>query len=158
MIETRAELSHVLELEEQRPSMEEYCRIRWFLGQPMGSRCSSGSLGVVRMLLGRNTGKVLFFTAWRATVPALVVLSSLLVAQNVPPEFPSASTWQCSISALSTHCQARRFDSAGSAWTSPVRASAILLPRGRQNWKLIPQLLPAIQIKGFHFNRPPPIN
>lgn len=110
------------------------------------------------MPLSRNIGKGVLGTVWIATIPALVVLSSLLVAQNVPPEFPLASARQCSIGAVSTHCQTRRFDSDGSQWTAPVRASVNLPPTGRQESKVILQLLAAIQTKGFHFNRPPPAN
>lgn len=105
----------------------------------------------------RNLGKGTPGTVWIAAIPALFVLSSLLIAQNVPPEFPSASARQCSISAVSTHCHTRRFESDGSQWTAPVRTSVILPSTERQNWTLIPQLLPAIQTKGLHFNRPPPI-
>jgi hypothetical protein len=124
----------------------------------MGSTGSSGILGIGRMPLSRNTGKGMFGTLWIATVPAYVVLSSLLVAQNVPLEFPSASVGQCSISAGSTIGQTQRFDSDGLQWTAPVGAFVILPPTGRVNWNFTQQLLRAIQTKGFHFNRPPPTN
>jgi hypothetical protein len=148
-----------LELQEQAAVMAEYCWKRWFFGQPIGSRCSSGTLGVVRMPLGRNTGRVLFGTAWLPTVPAVVVLSSLLVAQNVPLKFPpAASVRQCSNSAASAQCQTQRFDSDGLRWIAPAAAFVALLSAGMVNWNSVQQLLPTIQTKGLHFNRPPPTN
>jgi hypothetical protein len=107
------------------------------------------------MPLSRNT---LFGVVWIATVPAVVILSSLLVAQNVPLEFRSASVDQCSISAGSTHGQTQRFDSDGLQWTKPVGAFVILQSAGEVNRNLTQQPLLAIQTKGFHFNRPPPTN
>jgi hypothetical protein len=102
--------------------------------------------------------KILFGAVWIATVPAVVILSSLLVAQNVPLEFRSASVGQCSISAGSTHGQTQRFDSDGLQWTTPIGAFLILQSAGEVNWSFPQQLLPAVQTKGFHFNRPPPAN
>jgi hypothetical protein len=102
--------------------------------------------------------KMLFGAVWIATVPAVVMLSSLLVAQNVPLEFPSAAVGQCSISAGLTHAQTQRFDSDGSQWTAPVGAFVILQPAGSVRWNFTQQLLRSVQTKGFHFNRPPPTN
>jgi hypothetical protein len=110
------------------------------------------------MPLSRNIGKRMSGTFWTATVPAFVVLSSLLVAQNVPLEFPSVLVGQSSITAGSTHAQAQRFDSDGLQWTAPVGAFVILPAIGRVNRNFTQPLLPAIQTKGFHFNRPPPTN
>jgi len=101
----------------------------------------------------------MFGTVWIATVPALLLLSALLVAQNVPLRFPAASsTRQCSIGAGSTQSQTQRFDLDGAQWIAPVVATAILRSAARANWTFTQKLLPAIQIKGFHFNRPPPTN
>ena len=109
-----------------------------------------------RMPLSRNTAKGMFGTRWIATVPAFVVLSSLLVAQNIPLEFPSASVGQCRISAGSTHGQTQRFDSDGLQWTAPVGAIVIFPLTERLKWNFTQQPLAALQTKGFHFNRPPP--
>jgi hypothetical protein len=116
-------------------------------------------LGVLRMPLRRNIAKGMFGTVSIATVPALVLLSSLLVAQNVPLKFPqAASVRQCSISAASAQCQTQRFDSDGAQWVAPVVAIAILPSAGRAKRTFTQTLHPAIQIKGFQFNRPPPAN
>jgi len=145
-------------LEERAALIKEYCWRRWSLGQPMSLRCSSGSLGVVRMLRGRHIiGKGMFGTVWLATIPALVVLSSLLVAQNVPLRFPAAPTArQCSIRSSSAQCQTQRFDLDGAQWVAPVVTTAILPSTGKATWAFPQKLHPAIQIRGFHFNRPPP--
>jgi hypothetical protein len=136
-----------------------YSRKRWLLGQPTGSTCSSRTIGVDCMLLGRNIGRRMSGTVWIATVSALLVLSTLLVAQNVPLEFPQAASGrQCLMSAGSTHCQTQRFYSDGVQWTAPVEAF-VILPSARSgsgSWKRTQQFFPAIQTKGFRFNRPPP--
>jgi len=138
---------------------EEYCWKGWFFGQPMGSCRSSGRLGVARMPLGRNVGKGIIGTVWLATVPSLVVLSSLLVAQDVPFQFSATpSAQQCSIRASSAQCQTQRFDSDGLQWIAPVSTFVILPSAESANWNFRQQLLPGIQTKGFHFNRPPPAN
>jgi hypothetical protein len=100
--------------------------------------------------------KGIFTTVWIAAVAVIVVLSSLLVGQNVALRFPSASVQQCSINAGSTHVQNQRFDSDGLQWTAPVDAFVILRTVGRANWKFTQPALEAIRTKGFHFNRPPP--
>jgi hypothetical protein len=109
------------------------------------------------MSRNRNIHRAMFGTVWVATIPAVLVLSSLLVAQNVSLEFPRApSVRQCSISAGSTHSQTQRFDSDGMQWIAPVGAFVILPSAEGANWALAQQPLRAIQTKGFHFNRPPP--
>jgi len=117
------------------------------------------TLGVLRMPLSRNIAKGMFGTVSIATVPALVVLSSLLVAQNIPLKFPpAASARQCSIGAASAQCQTQRFDSDAVQWMAPVVAIAILPSRGKAKRTFTQILHPAIQIKGSQFNRPPPTN
>jgi hypothetical protein len=109
------------------------------------------------MSLNRNIHRGMFSTVRVATIPALLVLSSFLVAQNVSLEFPRApSAPQCSISEGSTHGQTQRFDSDGMQWIAPVGAFVIIPSAEGANWALTQQPLPAIQTKGFHFNRPPP--
>jgi hypothetical protein len=111
------------------------------------------------MPLGRNIGRGILGTVWIATVPALAVLLSLLVAQNVRLEFPQASSIrQCSITAGSAHYQIQRFYPAGAQGTAPVDAFVILpsTGNGSGSWNFIQQVFPAIQTKGFRFNRPPP--
>jgi hypothetical protein len=109
------------------------------------------------MSLNGHLRKAIFWTGWSATVPALAMLSSLLIAQKVPLEFPQAtSVRQCSFSTGSTHAQARRFDSDGLQWADPLRSFVILPCAAQPHSTLTQQLFPAIEIKGFHFNRPPP--
>jgi len=111
------------------------------------------------MSVNRNIRKGIFGKIWVAMVPALLVLSALLVAQNVPLRFPAApSSGQCSIAAGSAQSQTQRFDLDGVQWIAPAVAIAILSSAARATWTFTQKLLPAIQIKGFHFNRPPPTN
>jgi hypothetical protein len=131
---------------------------RRFLGQPMRSKCSSRNIGQDRMPRRQNIDRGIFGTLWIATVPAIVVLS-LLVGQNVRIEFPQASSVrQCSISSGSAHGQTQRFYPDGVQWTAPVGTFVILPFRGAgsASWNFIQRLFPAIQTKGFRFNRPPP--
>jgi hypothetical protein len=105
----------------------------------------------------RHLRKGIFWTGWSATIFALAMLSSLLVAPKVPLEFPQAtSVRQCSVSTGSTHGQASRFDSDGLQWAAPLSTSVILPCAAQANSTLTQQLFPAIEVKGFHFNRPPP--
>ena len=128
--------------------------VRW---QPIRSTRSSGILGPGGMSVNRNIRQGMFGTVWIATVPVLLLLSALLVVQNVPLRFPAApSTRQCSIGAGSAQCQTQRFDLDGAQWIAPVVAIAILPSVARANLTFTQEPLPAIQMKGFHFNRPPP--
>lgn len=104
----------------------------------------------------RQTRSCILVPVWIAAVAALTLLSSVLVAQN-SPEFPqAASVRQSSISAGPVRCQTQRFDSDGLQWTAPLSNSVILPSARSANWNITEQLLPAIETKGFHFNRPPP--
>jgi hypothetical protein len=111
------------------------------------------------MLLDRNIGRGMLGTVWVTALTALLVLSSLLVAQNVSLEFSRApSIGQCLISAGATHPPSQRFDTDGLQWIAPVGAFVILTSAEGANWALTQPHLIAIQAKGFHFNRPPPTN
>jgi hypothetical protein len=111
------------------------------------------------MSLNRNIGRGIFGKLTIGTIPALLVLSSLLLAQSVRLEFPRAlSARQCSIGSASTHTQIQRFDTDGLQWIAPVAAFVILPSVDGANCVLTQEPLAAIETKGFHFNRPPPTN
>jgi len=111
------------------------------------------------MWLGRNfasdsQGRILV-----RTVVTFTALFAVLAARNVLPDFGEASGVHSTISAHSHHDQRPRFDHTGSQWsapadrflpTPPLAESAHLTPA--------PQLFSALQTKGFHYNRPPPIS
>ena len=91
------------------------------------------------------------------------VLFALLVARNVPPEFPKTASLQHSstsnslISALSSHDQRPRFDCSGSQWSAPVKGFLPFPPAEALSHLTSPsQIFPALPVKGPHFNRPPP--
>jgi hypothetical protein len=111
------------------------------------------------MSLNRNTRRGIFGKLTIGTIPAVLVLSSLLLAQSVTLEFPRVlSARQCSICAGSTHTHIQRFDTDGLQWIAPVAAFVILPSVEDANCELSQEPLPAIETKGFHFNRPPPTN
>jgi hypothetical protein len=109
------------------------------------------------MSLNRNIRRGIFGKLTIGTIPALLLLSSLLLAQSVTLEFPRAlSARQCSMGAGSTHTQIQRFDTDGLQWIAPIAAFVILPSLEGANCVLTQEPLPAIETKGFHFNRPPP--
>jgi hypothetical protein len=110
------------------------------------------------MWLTRHLRRGEFGTVWIALVPTLALLSSLFVTQNVSLEFSRAGAFrQCSTSAGSTHGHTQRFESDGFEWIAPVGAFVVLpFARGSAKSTLTEHPLAAIEIKGFHFNRPPP--
>ena len=56
------------------------------------------------------------------------------------------------------HDQRPRFDDGGTKWNAPTDTFQLLPPTGETaHLTLAPQLFPTLQIKGFHYNRPPPI-
>gem|GEM_PF-2582785 len=111
------------------------------------------------MSLNRNIRRGIFGKLTIGTIPVLLVLSSLLLAQGVALEFPRPlSARQCSIGAGSTHTQMQRFDTDGLQWSAPVAAFVILPSVEGVKCGLAQEPLPAIETKGFHFNRPPPTN
>jgi len=109
------------------------------------------------MWLGRHFRSDRHGAIWAAV--AFAALLSVLAARNVLPDFPETPGAHSTISADSHHDQRPRFDHTGSQWsapadwflpTPPVAESTHLTPA--------PQLFSALQTKGFHYNRPPPIS
>ena len=91
-------------------------------------------------------------------VPALAALLVLFVARNTPPEFSQAtSVHYASITAVSNHGHRLQFDSNGLQWSDPVRVFLLLPPETESaHSSLTPELYSELQLKGFHYNRPPP--
>ena len=93
-------------------------------------------------------------------IVACAALFALLAIRNVPPDFPQTpSLHHSSISAVSSHDQRPHFDSNGSQWSAPV-SRFLQLPPTSDPAHLTPtrRLLSALQTKGFHYNRPPPVS
>jgi hypothetical protein len=99
------------------------------------------------------------------TVIGIAALFSLLVARNVPPEFPkvaplrhSATNSVSLISSVSSHDQRPRFDCGGLQWIAPLKAFLPFPPAETSSHLTSPsQIFPAFRNKGPHFNRPPPV-
>lgn len=98
-------------------------------------------------------------TLWIRAVLASAALFSLLAAQNVPSHFPQATCVHSSVGAPLHHDQRPRFDNNGPKWSAPA-ATFVPAPPAVESAgsTLIPQLSFAVQAKGVHFNRPPPIS
>jgi hypothetical protein len=95
----------------------------------------------------------------------VVAAFALLIARNVPPDFPQALSLQHSsisgvptVHAISSHDQRPRFDCNGLHWSAPVE-SFLPFPPSTISAHLTSasQFFPALRIKGFHYNRPPPV-
>lgn len=97
---------------------------------------------------------------WIQAFLAFTALFALLVARNVPPEFPKLpSLHYSSVIAVSNHGQRPHFDSDGSQWSAPVSVFLPFPPAAEStHLGVTPQLLSALQTKGFHYNRPPPVS
>ena len=109
------------------------------------------------MSLGRKFRSDSQRRSWTEVLLASSALLALLVARNALPDFPKVPSAQSAASAVSHHDQRPRFDH-GPQWSAPadrflprppVAESSHLAPR--------PQRFLALQTKGFHYNRPPPI-
>lgn len=98
-------------------------------------------------------------------VVGIAALFALLVARNIPPEFPKVAPQQHSatnsvslISAVSSHDQRPRFDCNGLLWSAPVNGFLSFPPAETSKHLTSPsQIFPAVHIKGSHFTRPPPV-
>jgi hypothetical protein len=95
---------------------------------------------------------------WIRTALASVALFAVLAARNVAPDFSTASCVPSTVSDDSHHDQRPRFDDSGSKWNAPAGTFQLLPPTGETaHLTPTPQLFSTLQIKGFHYNRPPPI-
>lgn len=116
-----------------------------------------------KMLLNWDSGNVRQIRIH--AILAVAGLFAVLVARNVPPDFPSLGTLQQSsvntlstISAVSSHDQRPRFDCNGLHWTVPTRQYLPFPPTAKTSHLNSPsEIFPAVSIKGDHYNRPPPV-
>ena len=95
---------------------------------------------------------------WIKAIPALAGLIVLLVARITPPEFPQVPSAQhISITAVASHGHRLQFDSDGLHWIDPTRVFVLFPPETESvHSSLTPEPYSALQLKGFHYNRPPP--
>lgn len=96
--------------------------------------------------------------AWRQVALISVVVSAVLAARNLPPNFPTKTSVHASLSASWHHDQRPRFDHHGSYWSSPTD-SFLLAPPAAECANVGPasESFSTLQKKGFHYNRPPPL-
>lgn len=96
---------------------------------------------------------------------AVAGLFALLVARNVPPDFPTLGSLQqpstsalSTISAVSSHDQRPRFDCNGLHWSVAAGEFLPFPPTARtHHLTSASEIFPASSIKGDHYNRPPPV-
>lgn len=89
---------------------------------------------------------------------------ALLVARNVPPNFPQARFLQHSsisnlpaIGAISTHDQRPRFDCGQLDWSAPVNGFLPFPPTTTSaGLPSTSHFFSTLRIEGFQYNRPPP--
>ncbi|HEY1676620.1 MAG TPA: hypothetical protein VGG04_02835 [Candidatus Sulfotelmatobacter sp.] len=95
---------------------------------------------------------------WIKVLPALAALLVLLVSRNSPPDLPqTTSIHHPSINAAANHGHRLQFDSNGPEWSDPVSVFALFLPQSESaHSSLTAELYAELQLKGFHYNRPPP--
>jgi hypothetical protein len=91
---------------------------------------------------------------------ALAALLVLLVARNTPPEFREIpSVRHTSVTAVASHGHRLQFDSNELQWTDPVAVFVLIPPETEPAHSYsTPELYSALQLKGFHYNRPPPFS
>jgi hypothetical protein len=89
----------------------------------------------------------------------VIALSSVLVARNLPPEFPSHPSAHSAVSASCHHDQRPRFDHNGSHSSAPSDAFVPCPPPAEAQPASVNSVpLFSLLAKGFQFNRPPPAN
>jgi hypothetical protein len=96
-------------------------------------------------------------------VIGIAALFALLVARSIPPDFLQVVSLEHSngvslISGVSSHDQRPRFDCDGLQWSTPVN-EFLPFPPAEISSHLMSrtQMFVVFHVKGFHFNRPPPV-
>jgi hypothetical protein len=96
---------------------------------------------------------------WIRLAFACAAVFAVLAARSVPPHFPDAFGGRSSFSIDSHHDQRPRFDDSGSKWVGPAEIS-LPFPAGVESVHPVASSRPfaSFYIKGFHYNRPPPLS
>jgi hypothetical protein len=92
------------------------------------------------------------------TLLVSVVLSTILIATNFPPQFPVRGPKQGTVSATSHPDQRPRFEDNGSQWSAPAE-TFLPAPQATKSGDLEVNScrFSTLYDKGFHHNRPPPL-
>lgn len=98
-------------------------------------------------------------TIWSHSIFAVVTLFALFVARSVPPEFTAAPSHRPTINTISAHDHRPNFDPNGPQWIAPA-SSLLPFPPVVVSAHLsrTSQWLSTLLVKGFRFNRPPPVS
>jgi hypothetical protein len=120
---------------------------------------SSQSSSMVFMLSDSNTHGRDPITIWSQAILAVVALFALSVARSVPPEFTAALSHRPAIDSISAHDHRPHFDADGPQWIAPASSSLPFPPVAvSAHLSRSSQLLSTLEVKGFRFNRPPPVS
>ncbi len=93
------------------------------------------------------------------SILAVLALFALLTARSVPPEFTAAPSHRPAINNMSAHDHRPHFDANGPRWIAPASTLLPFPPVAvSAHLSHTSQLLSTLEIKGFHFNRPPPVS
>ena len=94
---------------------------------------------------------------WIQAALGLAALAAVLVARNVPPDFPTFSSTHSETYSKVGHDQRPRFNCETATWSMPADCFAPRPPYAQAEL-VIPTayLVATIQTKGFRYNRPPP--
>jgi hypothetical protein len=96
---------------------------------------------------------------WARVLLVSTTLFALLIARSRPPDIPRIASVQSVISAISHQDQRPRFAQHLSQWSTPTSCFLPLPPAaGARHLARTLHLFSTIQIKGIHYNRPPPIS
>lgn len=127
------------------------------------TKALSRSSLIIRMtpksqLQQRHSGNVGRGQTWIRLAFACAAVFAVLAARSLPPHFPDAFGSRSAFSIDSHHDQRPRFDDSGSKWVGPAEIS-LLFPTSVESVHLIAASRPFARfyIKGFHYNRPPPL-
>jgi hypothetical protein len=91
-------------------------------------------------------------------VLAALVLSAILVARSIPPNFPPAPWADSSIRAIAHHDERPRFEHNRAQWSNPESTFQPVLPALESRHAAAPLRSSfTVQAKGRHYNRPPPL-
>jgi hypothetical protein len=107
----------------------------------------------VSQLRNKSSGGVLAQAAL-----AYVAILALLFARITPPEFPRTPTFRSTVNCAAQHDQRQCFDHDCPQWIGPSR-SPLPAPRPQVGIRLAHTSEPFVQIalRGFHYNRLPPV-
>jgi hypothetical protein len=92
------------------------------------------------------------------TILASLVVFAVFAGRVAPSQFSDATSGS-SVSAATHHDQRLRFNQSSLSWSAPAPTFVLFPPiADRAHLASALQTVSALQTKGFHFTRPPPVS